>query len=85
MVAFSPIFALFALNKSIVLKELNMVRVLVWSVFIGLGYTPNASADVSAFVSRVGFDETTDLENALGAGIRWGKSSRIIGGETSLM
>ena len=63
-----------------------MVRwVLCMVVFIGLGYTPNASADVSAFISRVGFDETTDLEDALGAGIRWGKSSRIIGGETSLM
>lgn len=63
-----------------------MVRwVLCMVLLAGMAYTPNASADVSAFISRVGFDETTDLENALGAGIRWGKSSRIIGGETSLM
>ena len=63
-----------------------MVRLVIClAAFFCLGYTPSASADISAFLARVNFDETTDLESALGAGIRWGKSSRVIGGETSLM
>ena len=63
-----------------------MVRLVIClAAFFCLGYTSSASADISAFLARVSFDETTDLESALGAGIRWGKSSRIIGGETSLM
>ena len=63
-----------------------MVRLVIClAAFFSLGYTSSASADISAFLARVNFDETTDLESALGAGIRWGKSSRIIGGETSLM
>lgn len=63
-----------------------MVRLVIClTTFFCLGYNSSASADISAFLARVNFDETTDLESALGAGIRWGKSSRIIGGETSLM
>ena len=61
-----------------------MVRLVIClTTFFCLGYNSSASADISAFLARVNFDETTDLESALGAGIRWGKSSRIIGGETS--
>ena len=44
-----------------------------------------ATADLSVFVASVGFDEEASLDNGVGAGIRWGKSSSIIGGETSLM
>ncbi len=44
-----------------------------------------ANADVSAFVGSVGFDSEADLDNSLGVGLRWGKSSGIFGGETSLM
>jgi opacity protein-like surface antigen len=40
-----------------------------------------AAADVSAFVAAVGFDE----DGGMGVGVRWGKSSGLIGGETSLM
>lgn len=42
-------------------------------------------ADVSAFVAAVGFDEEANLDGGAGFGVRWGKSSSIIGGETSLM
>ena len=44
-----------------------------------------ATADLSVFVASVGFDEEANLDNGVGAGVRWGKSSSIIGGETSLM
>ena len=44
-----------------------------------------AAADLSVFVASVGFDEEASLDNGVGAGVRWGKSSSIIGGETSLM
>ena len=44
-----------------------------------------AAADLSVFVASVGFDEKASLDNGVGAGVRWGKSSSIIGGETSLM
>ncbi len=44
-----------------------------------------ATADLSVFVASVGFDEEASLDNGVGAGVRWGKSSSIIGGETSLM
>ena len=42
-------------------------------------------ADVSAFVAAVGFDQEANLDGGAGFGLRWGKSSSIIGGETSLM
>jgi opacity protein-like surface antigen len=44
-----------------------------------------AAADLSIFVASVGFDQEASLDNGVGAGVRWGKSSSIIGGETSLM
>ncbi|HJP30791.1 MAG TPA: outer membrane beta-barrel protein [Candidatus Latescibacteria bacterium] len=47
--------------------------------------TSPASADLSAFIAAVGFDEDANLEGAPGIGLRWGKSSGILGGETSLM
>ncbi len=50
-----------------------------------LGFSSTASADLAAFVARMGFDDSANLDGTLGAGIRWGKSSRIFGGETSLM
>ena len=42
-------------------------------------------ADVSAFVAAVGCDQEANLDGGAGFGLRWGKSSSIIGGETSLM
>ena len=44
-----------------------------------------ARADFSGFVSTVGFDKDANLNRGAGLGIRWGKSSGIIGGETALM
>ena len=44
-----------------------------------------AAADLSAFVSYVGFDDAANLDSSPGIGLRWGKSSGIFGGETSLM
>lgn len=44
-----------------------------------------ANADVSAFIAAISFDEDANLESAPGIGVRWGKSSGILGGETSLM
>ena len=86
-VAFRPIFAYSTLaDKPIVFKELVMVRYICFlSFLLSLGWTQNASADFSAFIARMSFDDSADLEGTLGAGVRWGKSSRIFGGETSLM
>ncbi len=56
-----------------------------FAVTLALGLSSNASADLAAFVARMGFDDSANLDGTLGAGIRWGKSSRILGGETSLM
>lgn len=50
-----------------------------------LGLGKAAHADLSAYVSSVGFDESANLDRSLGMGVRWGKSSRILGGETSLL
>lgn len=44
-----------------------------------------AFADLSAFVASVGFDEDANLDRGMGFGLRWGKSSGLIGGETSLL
>ena len=44
-----------------------------------------AAADLSAFVAAVGFDEEANLDWGMGFGVRWGKSTSLIGGETSLM
>lgn len=44
-----------------------------------------AAADLSAFMGYVGFDEEANLNSSPAVGVRWGKSSGLIGGETSLM
>lgn len=44
-----------------------------------------ATADLSAFVAAVGFDEDANLDGSPGIGLRWGRSSGIFGGETSLL
>lgn len=44
-----------------------------------------AAADLSVFVGQVGFDDEANLETSPAFGVRWGKSSGLIGGETSLM
>lgn len=54
------------------------------ALLLGVPATP-ATADLSAFVGYVGFDEEANLDNSPAFGVRWGKSSGIIGGETSLM
>ena len=50
-----------------------------------LGPLQPARADLSGFVGSVGFDEDANLNRGLGFGIRWGRSSGFIGGETALM
>lgn len=52
---------------------------------LALGTAFPARADLSAYLSNVGFDESANLDRSMGMGVRWGKSSRIIGGETSLL
>lgn len=52
---------------------------------LSLGLTADARADLSAYISSVGFDDSANLDRSMGMGVRWGKSSRIIGGETSLL
>ena len=42
-------------------------------------------ADVSGFIASVGFDEDANLDRGMGFGLRWGRSSSILGGETSVM
>lgn len=51
----------------------------------GLGAGQAARAELSGFVGMVGFDKDANLGSSPGVGLRWGKFSRIIGGETSLM
>ena len=50
-----------------------------------LGGTGPASGDLSAFVAAVGFDEEAHLDGGMGLGVRWGKSTGLLGGETALM
>ena len=61
-----------------------MVRGGVFALFLAVCATP-AVADISAFFASVTFDETANLDSGPGFGVRWGNSSRMIGGETSLM
>lgn len=61
-----------------------MYRGGVFVLLLAVSAVP-AAADLSIFVASVGFDEEASLDNGVGAGVRWGKSSNIIGGETSLM
>ena len=59
----------------------------VWSLGLVLGFlaipTVPASADLSAFVGSIGFEN--ELDRSLGFGVRWGRSSGVLGGETALM
>jgi opacity protein-like surface antigen len=61
-----------------------MFRGRLFALLLAVSAGP-AAADLSVFVASVGFDEEASLDNGVGAGVRWGKSSSIIGGETSLM
>ena len=61
-----------------------MVRGGVFALFLAVCATPTA-ADISAFFASVAFDETASLDSGPGFGVRWGNSSKMIGGETSLM
>lgn len=54
------------------------------ALLVGLLAVP-AAADLSAFVASVGFDDEANLDRGMGIGVRWGKSSGLIGGETSLL
>jgi hypothetical protein len=54
----------------------------LFAVLIVLTPQP-AAADLSGFVGTIGFEK--DLERSLGFGLRWGRSSGIIGGETAVM
>lgn len=55
------------------------------ALVLALGSSAPAHADLSAFVATVGYDDDANLDTAPGIGIRWGKSSGLLGGETSLM
>ena len=61
-----------------------MVRGGVFALFLAVCATP-AAADISAFFASVAFDKAASLDSGPGFGIRWGNSSKMIGGETSLM
>ena len=52
---------------------------------LGLGVLQPAGADLTACIGTVGFAEQANLERSPAFGIRWGKSSGMIGGETSLL
>ncbi len=52
---------------------------------LSLGLGQPAGADLSAYIGTIGFDKSANLDRSMGLGLRWGKSSRIIGGETSLL
>ena len=52
---------------------------------LALGLPHPADADLSAFVGTAGFDKDANLDRSFAFGVRWGKSSGIIGGETSLL
>ena len=66
------------------MRYLNRVLQGAALVAVCLSVTP-ANADLSAFIAAVGFDDEANLDGAPGVGLRWGKSSGILGGETSLM
>jgi len=64
------------------LVRTGYAAVLALAVIVGSGQA--ARADLSAFVANINFDKTANLGSGQGFGLRWGKSSSIIGGETSL-
>ena len=57
------------------------MAVLVAAVVVGPG---QARADLSAFVGTITFDSDANLDSSPAFGVRWGKSSGLLGGETSL-
>ena len=57
------------------------MAVLVAAVVVGPG---QARADLSAFVGTITFDSDANLGSSPAFGVRWGKSSGLLGGETSL-
>ena len=61
-----------------------MFRGGVFALLLAISAGPVA-ADFSVFVASVGFDDEANLEGRSGFGVRWGQSSKIFGGETSLM
>jgi opacity protein-like surface antigen len=62
------------------LKKIAAIMALL-GVLVG---SDRANADLSAFVANVSFDKDANLGSGQGVGLRWGKSSSIIGGETSV-
>lgn len=64
------------------LVRTGYATVLALAIIVGSGQA--ARADLSAFVANINFDKTANLGSGQGFGLRWGKSSSIIGGETSL-
>lgn len=79
---------LFHLFKFIIYKELIMQDKKRFTVVLGALLVLLAvpvSADLSAFVATVGFDEEANLNRGQGIGLRWGKAAGLFGGETSLM
>lgn len=51
----------------------------------GGGSAVPSQADVGAFIAVLEFDDAASLEAAPGFGLRCGRSSGTLGGETSLM
>jgi len=77
------------LVKSIVFKELIM-QIKGWYcglilALLVLAMVSAAGADLSVYVATVGFDEEANLERGQGIGVRWGKSGKVLGGETSVL
>ena len=63
---------------------IRLFRIFIVYMLVNI-YGPDAEADITVFGSQVDFDESVDLKSGRGLGLRWGKSSRILGGESSLM
>ena len=61
-----------------------MFRGVVFALLLAVCARPTA-ADISVFVASVAFDEEANLDSGPGFGARWGNSSKVIGGETSLL
>ena len=61
-----------------------MYKAKVFSLLLLMSAGP-AAADLSIFVASVSFDDEANLDGGAGFGVRWGTSSNLIGGETSLM
>lgn len=64
---------------------LEMKRCMTAAAVLACLVAGPAAADLSIFAAAVSFDDEANLSGAPGIGLRWGKSSGILGGETSLM